>query len=336
MASTRGAGFEWRQVRVVMLVIVAILLLMYGVYRVGRVFDVFSSRYELVTFVPSALGLREGAPVTLAGQRIGQVKEITFIPPGQKRGDDNLRVVLAIAEDVREQIRRDSRAFLRTQGLLGDKFVDIAPGTAGAAILQPGETLMAGESLDLDQFLAQAGDALELSTGIIANLQDITGGLSRGEGTLGLMLSDEELYASLIGTTGELRRTLAELNRSDGTVGRLIRDPSLYIRLNGAVARMDSLTGMVVRGNGSVARMLRSDSVYNSLVNTLVTADSVVSGVNVMVDRMTTAPGTINRLITDPQLYDELLKTIIDVQTLIGDIRQDPKRFLPNIRVDIF
>src|SRR5690348_12877873 len=123
---------EWREVRVLGLVIIGVLLLIYGVYRVGKIFDVFASRYTLVTLVPDVAGLREGAPVTIAGQRVGQVTHIGFIPVDQKRGAPNLELQLDIAENVKDQIRRDSRAFMRAQGLLGDKYVDISPGTRRA------------------------------------------------------------------------------------------------------------------------------------------------------------------------------------------------------------
>src|SRR5688572_29034175 len=108
--------FGAERVRVVILIIVGLLLLAYAMYRVGKIFDVFASRYALVTTVNSVAGLREGAPVTLAGQRVGQVKTIEFIPVERKRGAENLVLVLDISEDVKDQIRRDSRAFLRAQG----------------------------------------------------------------------------------------------------------------------------------------------------------------------------------------------------------------------------
>src|SRR5690606_27279900 len=148
--------FPVRKARVGALLAIGLLLLAYAVYKVGSVFDVFASRYELHALVPSALGLREGAPVTLAGQRVGQVQSIDFIPVEQRRPDANLNVTLAVNERVRDQIRRDSRAFFRMQGLLGDKYVDIAPGTAGAAILQPGDTLAVGESVDIELFMERA------------------------------------------------------------------------------------------------------------------------------------------------------------------------------------
>ncbi|MEX0907253.1 MAG: MlaD family protein [Gemmatimonadota bacterium] len=335
-AKLERSTFEWRQFRVVALIVVAGLLLAYGIFRVGAVFDVFASRYELTTLVPSALGLREGAPVTLAGQRIGQVTAIEHIPVARKVGGNNLRIVVAVSEEVSDQIRTDSRAFLRTQGLLGDKFVDIVPGTAGAAVLQPGDTLDAGKSLDLDEFIVQASNALEQATGIVTNLQGITGGLTRGEGTAGQLLLDDELYVNMNATTAELRRTLGEINRADGTFGRLIRDPQLYDQLHSAIARVDSLGGMIMYGNGSMSMLLRDDSLYRSVLGTLGTADSAVTDLAGFMARMTAGDGTIQKLMTDPELYDQFLRSVIDLQTMINDIRLNPEKYKPNIDVQVF
>jgi phospholipid/cholesterol/gamma-HCH transport system substrate-binding protein len=329
-------GFDWRQVRVATLLIVATLLLGYAIYQVGLVLDVFARRYEIVTLVPSGLGLREGAPVTLAGQRIGQVSRIDFIPVRQKVGENNLRVTLAIAHDVQEQVRVDSRAFLRTQGLLGDKFVDISPGSPGARILQAGDTIAAGRSVDLDEFVTQAANALDQATGIITSLQELAGGLARGEGTVGLLLQDEQLYVNVNATTAELRRTLAEINRADGTFGRLIRDPALYQQLQGAVARVDSLGGLILHSEGTLGMLLRSDTLHQSILGTIGTADVAITDIGAFLRRMTEGDGTVQRLMTDPLLYDEFLRAVVDVQTLINDIRLNPAKYKPNITVDIF
>jgi phospholipid/cholesterol/gamma-HCH transport system substrate-binding protein len=329
-------GFDWRQVRVAALLIVGTLLLGYAVYQVGLVLDVFARRYEIVTLVPSGLGLREGAPVTLAGQRIGQVSRIDFIPVRQKVGDTNLRVTLAIAHNVQEQVRVDSRAFLRTQGLLGDKFVDISPGSPGARVLQAGDTIAAGRSLDLDEFVLQAANALDQATGIITSLQELAGGLARGEGTVGRLLQDDQLYVNVNASTAELRRTLAEINRADGTFGRLVRDPALYQQLQSAVARVDSLGGLILHSEGTLGMLLRSDTLHRSMLGTIGTADVAITDIGEFLRRMTEGDGTVQRLMTDPLLYDEFLRAVVDVQTLINDIRLNPNKYKPNIAVDIF
>ena len=334
--ANRSPTFPVRKARVAALILLGTLLLIFAVYQVGRVFDVFASRYELHALVPSALGLREGAPVTLAGQRIGQVERIEFIPVDRRPGDANLKVTLAVNEDVREQIRRDSRAFFRMQGLLGDKYVDIAPGTAGAAILQAGDTLVVGQSVDIEQFMERAALAIDEAQTIVNDLREVTAGLAAGDGTIGQLLTDEVLYTRMVTATAQLESTLAQLNRSDGTFGRMLRDPSLYNNLNRAVLRVDSLGAMIVAGDGSLGRLLRDDSLYNSLSNMAVNADSAVLALSGMVQRMSEGDGSLERLITDPQLYDEFLRAVIELQTLIIGIRENPDAFKPNIRVDVF
>jgi phospholipid/cholesterol/gamma-HCH transport system substrate-binding protein len=332
----RRGIFEWRQVRVAALALVALLLLIYGVVRVGRIFDVFADRYEVVTLVPSALGLREGAPVTLAGQRIGQVSDIEFIPVRQKTGAENLRVRLAITERVRDQIRADSRAFLRTQGLLGDKFVDIEPGSVTAQVLQPGDTLVAGPSVDIDQFVLQASTALDQATAIVTDMRELAGGLARGEGTLGQFLTDEQLYTSMVGATAELQRTLVQVNRADGTFGRLLRDPEMYQHLNRAVARVDSIGEVLLNGSGTAGLLLRDDALYRNLAGSTARADSALGGITAMLEQLRTGDGSLQKLLADPDLYDQFLKAVVDLQALLNDVRQSPDKYKPNIRVDVF
>lgn len=332
----RRGNFGARQVRVIGLVVIGTVALAYGAYRVGKVFDVFASRYEVVTLVPSVLGLREGAPVTLAGQRIGQVAEIAFIPVDEKVGENNLRLTLALAREIQQQVRGDSRAYLRTQGLLGDKFVDISPGSPGTPVVLEGDTLIAGESLDLDQFLSQAAAALDEANLIVGDLRIITSGIANGEGTVGALLNDEALYGRMVAATGELQSTLRTINTSDGTLGRLIRDPALYGRMEAAIARVDELGGALLDGDGSIARLLGSDSLYRALMGAATSADSAIGGVHGIVAQLDEGDGTLQKLMNDPLLYEAFLKAVIDLQALITDIRTSPDKYKPNIRVDVF
>jgi len=328
--------FEWRQARVAGLIIVGLLLLAYGVYRIGKVFDVFASRYELVMLLPSALGLREGAPVALAGQQIGQVEEIGFIPVRLKTGGNNLFVRIALSEDVRDQIREDSRAVLRTQGLLGDKFVNIEPGSAGAAILEQGDTLEAGQSVDLEEFMTRAAVALDTANAIVADLRDLTHGIEHGEGTIGQLVTDEKLYNRMVRATGQLETMLVGINNGEGALGRLIRDPTLYTRLVSTAARVDSLSAMIVARDGTIGRLLGSDSLYNHILGGVSRADSAITRLDGFVGRATAGDGTLQRLMTDPALYEEFLKAVVDLQSLVRAIREDPSRIGPRITIDVF
>ena len=120
-ATVQRKAFEWRQVRVVGLIIAGVLVFLLALYRVGKIYDVFEDRYSIVTLLPNVAGLREGAVVTLAGQRVGKIEEINFIPMRQKRGQNHLLVKLEVGEKAREQIRTDSRAQVRAQGAISSQ-----------------------------------------------------------------------------------------------------------------------------------------------------------------------------------------------------------------------
>lgn len=336
MANKANRQFQARELRVIGLVVIGVLLLAYGVYRVGRIFDVFADRYELVTLLPSVAGLREGATVALAGQQIGQVETIEFIPMQEKRDSNHLKVTLMVADRVREQIRRDSRIVIRPQGLLGDKYIDIQPGSLGAPILAQGDTILAESSLDMEQFLARASQAMDEVVLVVQDLGKITQPLARGEGTMGQLLHDEQLYASMVSATGEMRTLLASINRGDGALGQMVRDPALYQRMVSAMTRIDSLGGAILHGRGSLSMLIRSDSLYRGLVGTARNADAAAGQLSAMLQQFNRADGTLNKMMTDPRLYDELLKAIVDMQTLLEDVRENPKKFAPPINVKVF
>lgn len=332
----RRGGLEAGHLRVAGLIVIGLLLLVYGVYRVGKIFDVFADRYTLVTLLPSVAGLREGAMVTLAGQQIGQVDEIDFIPVRQKRGGQHLTVQLKVAERAREQIRQDSKVQVRSLGLLGDKYVDIQPGTVTVAALQPGDTLAAEISMDTEQFLTQASKAVEQANLVVADLRVITRTLARGEGTMGQLIHDQQLYFRMVSATGEMQTLLEQINSGEGALGRLIQDPEMYQRMVSAVARVDSLGSGILHGNGSLAQMIRSDSLYRGMAGTAAKADRAAGELSALLQRLNQTDGSLNRLMTDPRLFDEFLKSVIDLQTLIADVRENPKKYVPPVNVKVF
>ena len=316
------------------LIIVALALLAYGVYRIGDLFDVFADRYPIITLLTRADGLLEGAPVTLAGQRVGQVDEIEFLPVGDRRANLSLR--LSISEDVREYIRKDSHARVRTQGLLGDRYVDIIPGSPDLPVVEPWDTIVGIDPIDIEDLLQTADRTLVAAQSTIENLRTITTRLIAGEGTLGRLLTDDELYVRVENTAAELEALLANASRQDGTLWRLIRDPTLYNQLVGADMRVDSLAGTILASEGTIGRLLHDDSVYLGLLGVIGRADTTIASLGGALGGLTDGDGSLQRLMTDPELYDQFLKAVIDLQTLINDIRLNPRRFRPEINVDIF
>ncbi len=323
----RSTPITWEQVRVGAFAAVALVLLAVGVFLVGEVGHVFGERYRLVTLMRSGAGLVPGSSVQLAGQNVGQVSELRWIEPERRReADAAVAVWLDVNREVQDQIRGDSEARLRTQGLLGDRVVDIRPGSPDARMLEPGDTLPSAEPLDYQEILEQASGAVTGLTELTGRLEELTRRLLEGEGSLGRLVVDETLYVRLSELSGSLTRLLRRAESGEGTLGRLLTDDELYGRLVSVTASLDTLSRRVAEGEGTLGRLVGSDSLYRELRGTTARFDSLLA-------RVESGEGTAGRMMSDDRLYEEMLRTLVDLNALLDDLRERPDRYVPPVRI---
>jgi phospholipid/cholesterol/gamma-HCH transport system substrate-binding protein len=317
----------WEQVRVGIFLIIVLTMGATALVLIGRSGNVFGERYQLVTLVRSAAGLVPGAEVQLAGQAVGQVDRVVLIPPEDRpEGGQAVALWLNVRVSVQSQIREDSRAQVRTQGLLGDRLIDIRPGSAGARILQDGDTLHAASSVDFDALIAEGSEAVGDLVEITSNLAELTRGVLEGEGTIGRLVTDAALYDRLVSLAGSMDTLVAVAADADGPVMRMLEDESLYLSIRSTLTSLDSVAAGVARGEGSLGRMLTTDSLYAALLGSITRMDSLLASLE-------SGEGAMGRLFTDPVLYEELLKTMVDFGSLLEAVREDPERFVPEVSV---
>lgn len=313
--------------RVGIFLIVALGLLGFGLFLIGETGHVFGERYRLVTLMRSAAGLARGAPVQVAGQAAGQVERVQFIEPEQRPSTgEAVAVWLAVDRELQAQIRADSRARVRTQGLLGDRLIDIEPGSPGARVLEQGDTLSSEDVLDYQELLDDAAAAMTDLTRMVRNLSRLTHDLVRGDGTLGRLVVDDALYRRLVSLGGSLDRFLERATSGEGFVGRMLEDDTLYERLVSATASLDSLTMAAVDGRGSLGRLLRSDSLYEAVLGMATRSDSLLSA-------MERGEGALGKLLVEDEMYEEILRSLVELNNILRDLRRDPRKYIPPVRV---
>jgi phospholipid/cholesterol/gamma-HCH transport system substrate-binding protein len=315
----RSSFITWDQLKVGVLILVALLILAVAIVKLGQAGNLFGKRYTLVAFVSSGSGLRKGGPISVAGQLAGSIKDIDFLPPDADT-TRNLRLVVEVDRKLTEQVRKDSRAKIKAMGLLGDKVFDISPGTPRYPVLKEGDTIIISPSVDYEAVVLQASEAINEVVGLTHDLQSVTTGITRGEGTLGQLVTNRMLYDQLNVTLARTTSLMARLENPRGTIGRLLEDPSLYYSLNRTIASADTVIAAISSGDGVIGRLLRDDTLYVHLVNVVAKADSLVSG-------MASGNGTMQKLFTDQQLYDQLLKTVTELNRVLVDVRRDPQRY---------
>lgn len=323
----RSKPITWDQVRVGLVLFSGLTTLAFGIFFIGEVGDVFGERYRLVTLMESAAGLQPGAVVQVAGRNVGQVERVDFIAPAE-RGEsaDAVAIWLGVSVSVREQIRRGSRARVRTLGLLGDKIIDIEPGSPDSVVLAAGDTLGTAPALSYDEVLGQAADALRNLTVLSDELGSTLARVSAGEGSLGRLLVDETLYEGLVELNAHLGAVLGPVAAGEGMLGRLLGDDVIYERLAAATARLDTVTGAMAAGEGTLGRLIASDSLYRTLASSATRADSLLG----LIER---GEGAIGRLVSDEMLYEELLRVVVDLNAFLEEVRTNPGKFIPPVRV---
>jgi len=325
----RSAAITWDQLKVGLTILVGLAILGAAVYYIGRAADIFSRRYQLVALLADAPGLRVGGSVMIAGQMAGTVKDIEFLPVDADT-TRNLKVTMSINEDLREQVRGDSRVKLRTLGLLGDKVLDIRPGTPRYAALAPNDTVTVEPSLDYDAVIAQAAGALDDVVALTRDLRQLTGGLARGEGTIGALLTDRRLYDQFTGTMARTNAFLARVQTSQGTLGRLLEDPKLYDDMVALIGSVDTLVRGVNTSEGTMGKLLRDTTLYANMVGITEKGDSLLT-------MLTQGNGLANKLLTDQTLYDQVNKLVTDLGALLADVRENPQPYTRGlVRVCVF
>src|SRR4029079_13661858 len=262
----RSSAITWDQLKVGAVILVALIVMGVAILKLGQSAHLFSKRSPLVSFVPNTAGLRVGGQVTVAGQLAGAVKSIEFLPVDADT-TRNLRIIIEVDQSVQSQVRRDSQAKLKTLRLLGDKVFDISPGTPRFAALQDGDTLKLGEALDYEAVLVQASGALDQVVSLTGSLQKVANGVVAGEGTVGQLLTNRQLFDNLNATLATTNTLMARLQNPRGTVGQLLNDPTLYNNLNRVLGSADTLVaqlgGGINSGNGTVAKLLHDDELYS-------------------------------------------------------------------------
>ena len=132
------------------------------------VLNPFSSAHEVRLGYNFAGGIEVGSPVRVMGIKVGKVKSIEFDPSLKAPNGDEvkLKITVTISKEAWPTVRSDSRFFINLAGVIGEKFVEVTPGTAEAPALEPGAFVRGEDPPRIDQLISQsyglAGKILEM------------------------------------------------------------------------------------------------------------------------------------------------------------------------------
>jgi phospholipid/cholesterol/gamma-HCH transport system substrate-binding protein len=350
---------SWSQLRVGITVLVALTILGVLIFLLTGSGDIFQSAITLRTFMADSSGMAIGAPVRLNGILIGNVEQIRL--SGSKEPGQVVEFVMEIDQDYQSQIPIDSVAGISAANLLGDKFINITKGKAQQTVTD-GAVLASLQSQDIPELMAQSAALLGTLQTIVSRMDRLLADVEAGKGNIGKFLRDEELYARLNAIGAEAETLVRDIRTGKGTLARLINDDSLYQDMRGPIKRLDALIAGLQEGRGTAGLLLKDRKLYDELQQTanevrmlvdqlnagqgtagkLLKDEELYRNINLLMvkvdntlDKVNSGQGPLGQLMVNPQLYDSMTGATREVNSLIKDIRANPRKFL-NLKLSIF
>lgn len=234
------------QLRVGVFVLIALAVFLGLIYMLGARARLFEAKYTLYSDFTEVGGLMEGATVRLAGVQIGRVTAVRL--PGQPGG--KVRVEMRIASQYADRIRKNSVARIETQGLLGDKILEISVGLASEPAVPPGAVLVSREPTDLSHVIGQSSE-------VVANVTALTQSLRETAETL----NQSKVVQDFAATVVTARRVTEQIESGRGLLHALVyEEPAALRRLDRLLISTQAILDRAERGEGALGVLTSRES----------------------------------------------------------------------------
>jgi phospholipid/cholesterol/gamma-HCH transport system substrate-binding protein len=284
----------------------------------GKVFK--DKGYQIIAGFDTLKELKPGDEVRMAGVKIGEVQHTQL---AGRRAEAILRI------DSNVKIKEDAVATIAMQGLIGTNTISINLGSPNVGDLQPGAEIHTQTTPDLNTVMSQIGDlgkklegalgGLSQSlngdpnhpglmqkidrlvtdnhdnvTATVANLREVTDKINKGEGTLGKIVNDPQLYNDLTATVTDIKASAAEaknfmanaqaiidqVKTGKGAIGALVFDQKAGDDVKVSIANLRAVSDKLAKGEGTLGKLISDDSMLRDAQAIMKKADRALDGLD--------------------------------------------------------
>ena len=264
-------------------------LLVIGIFVLGNKEALFKPTFTVKAYFQKVEGLRDGAPVRLSGVDVGAVKSITIV--GEKAS--SIEVSMRLLSDVRKFIKTDTEAGIETEGLVGYKFISLNIKESDAEPVLDGGTILAKEPVSFADVIEETQGIMAYTKDMTKNLSEIVAKINAGEGTLGKILNDEELYYAAAEITKSANTSMdsitSDLRNVVGIFDEMgLRMNNVVTRVNSAVASLDTILFNVRKGKGVIGSLLVEGNPEDTTIS------SIIRNIKLITDEAKLATSKLN------------------------------------------
>ncbi|MBQ1980051.1 MAG: MCE family protein [Alistipes sp.] len=291
---------------------IAVLLVGWGVARMLKGAEIFSNSYTYYAYYTQVGGIQPASHVMISGVKVGSVVDVKL------NEDPSKGVELTLSINKQYRIPTDSKAEIFSDGLMGGKAVKILYGSSSEFTPNKG-TIQSKESVDLmDMASTELTGLLEKVKGIMDNLAVTLNGIN------GLMAQNTEtithIMSNVDGLTGNVNSMLANEKQ----------------HLEQAFASLSEFSKALGDNASEVDAIIDNMSAFSGKLaesNLVTEIEGVVNNLNDVLASVNDKNGSIGKMLSDAELYDNLTSASNNLSVLLEDLKENPSRY---VQVSVF
>ncbi|MCX6133850.1 MAG: MlaD family protein [Ignavibacteriales bacterium] len=244
-----------------------------AIFLVGKEEGLFRESFRVSSYFNTIEGLRTGASVRLSGVDIGIVDKIIIAPQNNK-----VRIDLKLRTNSKSFIKKDSYATIEQEGLVGSKYVSLTVGSSSSEAVSDGDILLSKEPFRLSVIIEDMQGMIANTRAATAEFTKILAAVNAGHGTMGKLITDEDVYQALKRATAQadtsLRKTAEEFANipkfisgvSENLYGVTKNVEKLLFDVDSTVVNVRDIVGKINRGQGTLGALVVERDIYDSLM----------------------------------------------------------------------
>jgi phospholipid/cholesterol/gamma-HCH transport system substrate-binding protein len=228
-------------------IFLAIVIFIAGILTLGGQQKRFSNTIKVYAIFNDVGGLKTGNNVWFSGVKIGTVKEIKFY------GESQVRITMNIEEESQRYIRKNAKARIGSESLIGNRIIEIYGGTRKSPTVEENDLLASEEALDTDVMMETLQTNNKNLVSITGDFKTLSNQLVQGKGTMGAILNDsamaenfrsivsslKQASATTVKASAALSQFTRKLNTTDGLANQLLTDTAVFGQLRTSVAQLE-------------------------------------------------------------------------------------------------
>lgn len=205
------------ELKVGIFIFIGIVILSVIIFSIGNFYSV-KNGYNLNVVFSFANGIGTGAPVRYSGVQVGEVQNIN-VYFDEKENKPLVKLNIWVSQNT--WVNENAKASINTLGLLGEKYLEITPGTRDTKLLQKGDTLRGSDPVSTEEIARSTKELIE-------KMGVLTESVNKIAGDDALRTSFKNIVSNMEALSGDLRDFLSDARQGKGTLGRFMSDDSLY------------------------------------------------------------------------------------------------------------